>query len=64
MVTEYKIGLNYEPGNIEQLASYMALLAKDKSICKLYGDNARKLAEEKFDRRNSYLELINRIDTV
>lgn len=42
----------------------MALLAKDKSICKLYGDNARKLAEEKFDRRNSYLELINRIDTV
>ena len=28
------------------------------------GKNARKLAEDKFDRRNSYKELINRIDTV
>ncbi len=64
MIDDYKVGLNYEPGNAQMLADYILKLANDKELSIEYGKNARALAERKFDRRNSYLELINRIDTV
>ena len=64
MVENYHVGINYEPGNVDELCGCITKLAKDEDLRKEMGKNARKLAEDKFDRRNSYKELINRIDTV
>lgn len=64
MVDNYRVGINYEPGNVDELCDCIIKLAKDEELRTEMGKNARKLAEEKFDRRNSYKELINRIDTV
>lgn len=64
MVNDYKIGLNYEAENAESLAECILQLISDKSKCIEYGENAKKLALEKFDRRTSYLEILKRIDEV
>ena len=64
MVDNFKVGVNYEPGDAQGLADIIIKLAGDEALRKEMGANARKLAESKFDRRNSYKELINRIDTV
>lgn len=64
MVDNYHVGINYEPGNVDNLCDCIINLAKDEELRNEMGKNARKLAEDKFDRRNSYKELINRIDTV
>ena len=64
MVDNYRVGINYEPGNVNELCDCIIKLANDVNLRNEMGKNARKLAEDKFDRRNSYKELINRIDTV
>lgn len=57
IVEDYNIGFNVENGNIVELAEKIEILYKDKDFRKMLGDNNRKLAEEKFDRKKTYLEI-------
>lgn len=64
MVDKYKVGFNYEPGNANELVSYIERFIDDRALWSAMGSNARKLALEKFDRKTSYLEIIKTIDEV
>ncbi len=61
LVEKYKMGFNCENGNAESLAEKMQILIEDEQLRLEMGRNARRCAEEKFDRRNSYRELIKAI---
>ena len=54
MVKERKLGYSYNPGDVEQLTKLIEKLHENSDLRKVCGSNARKLAEEKFDRRTSY----------
>ncbi|MDR4949067.1 glycosyltransferase family 4 protein [Neobacillus cucumis] len=57
MVTTKGIGYNYNPGDAIKLADLIEHLYINRDLCTTFGKNARRLAEEKFDRRNSYGEI-------
>lgn len=54
IVEDYKIGFNCENGNAEDIVNKIEILIRDKEKRKEFGKNNRKLAEEKFDRKNTY----------
>ena len=62
LVEDYQIGFNVENSNPEEMAEKIEVLYKDKTLRNRLGANNRKLAEEKFDRKNTYKEIINLID--
>lgn len=57
LVEDYNIGFNIENGNIEELANKLEILYKDKELRIELGNNNRKLAEERFDRKTSYKKI-------
>lgn len=59
MVDHYAVGANYEAENVDSLVSAIDTLLRDPEKCHQYGRNARKLAEEKFDRERTYREIID-----
>ena len=59
LVKEYKMGFNCRNGDAKGLADRLQLLIENKKLRLMMGKNARKCAEEKFDRKNSYKELID-----
>jgi glycosyltransferase involved in cell wall biosynthesis len=61
MVDTFRTGVNYEPENSADLAEKIDLLAGNPGLRAEMGKNARKLAEEKFDRNKTYRELIDLI---
>lgn len=64
LVEKYQVGISYEPENAESLVAAMNELISNPELCKTYGENALKLAQEKFDRENSYLEILSCINNV
>lgn len=64
LVEEYQCGVNCECGNAEQVADAIERLAKDKDLRERLGANARKLGVERFDRRTSYLNIIEAIEKI
>lgn len=61
LVDQYHMGFNCSNGNAKDLAEKLQILIGDKALRQEMGRNARQCAEEKFDRRNSYKELIKTI---
>ena len=57
LVRDYEIGYNVECMDSEDLAEKMKILYNDKDLRKRLGQNNRKLGEEKFNRKNSYLKI-------
>lgn len=64
MVDKYHVGINYESENADSLAKAVLSLMKDENERMIMGNNARKLALEKFDRRTSYLKILDCIDNI
>lgn len=62
LIEEYQCGINCECGNAEQVAQAIKKLAADKELRKQMGENSRRLATEKFDRRNTYHKIIDAIE--
>lgn len=62
MVTDHKIGFNYMPGDHQHLAELIKVLYNDRSLCKAMGNRSRRLAEERFDRRNTYNEIYSMVE--
>ena len=57
LVKTYNIGFNVENGNPEQMAEKILELYNNKSLREEMGKNNRRLAEEKFNRKNSYIQI-------
>lgn len=64
LIVGNKAGLNFEPENVDSLVNAILEIDGDKSKAKEYGENAKRLAKEKFDRRETYPYIINLIDSV
>lgn len=58
----YNAGLNYKPENVSDLVDKFFQLYNNKEVRETMGKNAKKLALEKFDRKRSYMEIIEIID--
>lgn len=54
IVEDRKLGYSYEPGDVERLVELIEMLYNNRDLRTVCGRNARRLAEEKFDRRTSY----------
>lgn len=57
LVDAYRMGFNCKNGDAEDLADHLQRLLSDEELRNEMGRNARRCAEEKFDRENSYREL-------
>ena len=57
IVEYYKIGYNVQNDNPKQIAQKILELYNNKELRQEYGKNNRKLAEEKFDRKKTYLKI-------
>lgn len=62
LIDKYNCGINCEVGNSNQVADTIIRLVSDSELCKKLGDNSRKLGIERFDRRQSYKQIINFIE--
>ncbi len=58
LVEEYNMGFNCTNGCSEEVAEKLSILIDDKLLRDDMGRNARKCAEQKFDRSRTYHELI------
>lgn len=62
LLSSYHAGMNCTNGNPKEFADYLLFLSKDEKERSMMGKNNRKLAEDKFDRKKTYdqiLQLIN-----
>ena len=55
---------NFEPENVESLKNAILYIINNPKKSKEFGENAKSLALEKFDRKTSYLEIIKTIEEV
>ena len=62
LVDEYRMGFNVRNGDPQDLADKLRTLILDEDLRKTMGANARRCAEEKFDRKYSYGALIEAIE--
>ena len=61
LVKEYEIGFNCENGNIQDIVEKLEVLIKDKKSRKKLGNNNRRLAEERFNRKVTYKKITDLI---
>lgn len=59
LIDNYNMGFNCKNNDAEDLARQMQILVKNKALRQKMGLNARKCAEERFDRKNSYQEILD-----
>lgn len=64
LIVDYRAGLNFEPENVDSLVQAILEIEGDKQKAKEYGENAKRLAKEKFDRRETYPYIIKLIESV
>lgn len=64
LVSEYRMGINCRNNDPGDLAEKMLQLIRDATQRKVLGYNARKCAEERFDRKITYQLLIDVIENI
>ena len=62
LVDDYKCGINCRIGDAIDVANAIVLLSNDEPLRKQMGKNARKLGIERFDRRNTYMKIVDLIE--
>lgn len=62
LVEKYMCGINCNCGDSDDVADAIEKLALDPELRKLMGTNARRLGKEKFDRRNTYPQIVSEIE--
>ncbi len=58
LVETYRMGFNCQNGDAADLADKLSVLVRDEKLRREMGHNARRCAEERFDRKTSYDELV------
>lgn len=64
LLENYNAGINCENENIKDFTNAIEKLVNDINFRKKLGSGNRKLAEEKFNRKKTYIEIINKIISV
>ena len=64
LIEDYNAGLNFEPENMNSLVDSILSIVERPELAKEYGQNAKKLASEKFDRSITYHNILNRLDAL
>lgn len=64
LVNEYQCGINCDCGNSIEVADAIEKLAMDTDLRKAMGEQARKLGVEKFDRRFTYLQIVDALEKI
>lgn len=62
LVENYHIGFNCENNNSKDLAEKIKILYENSELRQELGKNNRKLAEERFDRKNTYQQIIDLVE--
>lgn len=57
LVELYNMGYNCKNGDAVDLAEKLTVLLQDRELCLKMGENARRCAEERFNRANSYKKI-------
>lgn len=58
LIENYEMGINCGNDNIQEIANAIEKLSKDSLFRKKLGENARKCAEERFDRKRTYQQIV------
>lgn len=61
LVIDYGMGINCNNGDAQDLAKNLSILSNHLLLRKRMGKQARKCAEEKFDRNNTYSQIVEMI---
>lgn len=61
LINEYQCGINCDVDSVEQVANALLKLIEDEALRKKMGMQSRRLAEEKFDRVNTYRLIVAEI---
>ncbi len=61
LVDKYQMGFNCQNGNPSDMAERLEKLMGDEDLRRAMGENARRCAVEKFDRENTYKDIIKLI---
>lgn len=64
MVEKWRCGINCECGNVSEVSKAIIKLINNPMLCKEMGQNARKLGLERFDRRTSYLNIVDLLENI
>ena len=59
LVDEYHMGFNCSNGNAVELAEKISILASNEKLREELGKNARKCAQERFNRKKTYEEIVS-----
>ena len=59
LIDKYKMGMNCTNGNVDELANAIMHLMDNFQERIIMGVNARRCAEEQFDRKQSYKKIVN-----
>lgn len=59
LVDEYQMGFNCKNGDAEDLADKLELLLRDPELRRKMGANARRCADERFDRAKTYHQILD-----
>ena len=64
MVNDYRVGLNYEPENTDDLVKKIEVLLDNPELCREFGANAKQLALDKFYREKTHRQILKLIDEI
>ena len=64
MISKYQCGINCEVSDTKQVAEAILLLISNADLRTKMGKASRKMAEECFDRKETYKNIINSIETL
>lgn len=62
LLASYGCGINCEVESVEQVAKALQKLIENPEKRKQMGVNARRMAEERFDRRNTYQQIVRAVE--
>lgn len=63
LIDTYRMGFNCAPSSSREMADKLLELIQNTELRKQMGDNARRCAKEKFDRKQTYKEIESLFDT-
>lgn len=64
LIERYEMGVNCVNNDASDLSDKILSLIKNPKLIKKYKKNSRRFAEEKFDRRKTYLKIISTIESM
>ena len=62
LIEEYECGINCKVGDADEVANALEKLAINPNLRKKMGENARRLGVERFDRRKTYIKIIEVVE--